>query len=114
MLSALGYAYDIVDMSNISQVDLFRYPVILIVNDQVQAFYDQYAAQVAAFEKYVENGGTLVFFASSDGWAAGTLQANLPGGVSITTPWYENYNFIATQPSHCQPTAFRRGFAGRQ
>ena len=95
VLSALGYAYDIVDMSNISQVDLFRYPVILIVNDQVQAFYDQYAAQVAAFENYVENGGTLVFFASSDGWAEGTLQANLPGGVSITTPWYEYNNFIS-------------------
>jgi PKD repeat protein len=94
VLSRLGYAYDIVDMNTIAQVDLFRYPVILIVNDQVQAFYDQYASQVTAFETYVAGGGTLVFFASSDGWAAGTLRANLPGGVQITTPWYEYNNYI--------------------
>ncbi len=95
VLSELGYAYDMADMSSIAQIDLFRYPVILIVNDQVQEFYDQYANQVAAFENYVSDGGTLVFFASSDGWAGGTLRANLPGGVQLTTPWYEYNNFIA-------------------
>jgi len=94
VLNSLGYSYDIVDMSNISSVDIFSYPVVLIVNDQVQAFYDSYAQQVEAFENYVSNGGTLVFFAASDGWALGTLTAPLPGGVTVNTPDYENYNYI--------------------
>ena len=94
VLAELGYTYDVVDMRNIDGVDLFRYPVMLIVNDQVQAFYDQYAQQIAAFENYVSNGGLLVFFAASDGWAEGTLLAPLPGGVRLTTPAYENYNYV--------------------
>jgi hypothetical protein len=99
VLNALGYTYDIATMSNIDSIDIFRYPVILVVNDQVQAFYDQYAERVTDFENYVKNGNTLLFFAASDGWARGTLQARLPGGVRITTPWYKNYNYIA-DPSH--------------
>lgn len=104
VLNSLGYAYDIVDMSSIDSVDLFSYPVILIVNDQVQAFYDQYAAQVADFEAYVTAGGVLVFFAASDGWARGTLNANLPGGVEVVTPHYEYYNYI-TNADHPIVTA---------
>ena len=96
VLNALGYAYDIVDMDAIGSVNIFSYPVVLVVNDQVQAFYDSYAAQVTAFENYVINGGTLVFFAASDGWAGGTLNAPLPGGVDVVTPDYEEYNYIVT------------------
>jgi PKD repeat protein len=81
VLDSLGYSYDIVDMNSIGGVDLFSYPVVLIVNDQVQAFYDQYATQVTAFENYVSAGGILVFFAAGYGWAQGVLTADLPGGV---------------------------------
>jgi hypothetical protein len=95
VLTSLGYSYDIVDMSNLGTVNLFSYPVILIVNDQNQAFYDEYANQVAEFEAYVTSGGVLLFFAASNGWAGGTLNANLPGGVEVITPHYENYNYIA-------------------
>jgi hypothetical protein len=82
VLTSLGYSYDIVDMSNLGTVNLFSYPVILIVNDQNQAFYDEYANQVSDFETYVESGGVLVFFAAGAGWAGGQLNAPLPGGVS--------------------------------
>jgi hypothetical protein len=88
VLDSLGYSYDIVDMSNIGGVDLFSYPVILIVNDQVQAFYDQYAAQASAFESYVSAGGILVFFAAGAGWAGGQLTTPLPGGVT----WQYGYD----------------------
>lgn len=83
VLNSLGYSYDIVDMYNIDSVNLFNYPVILIVNDQVQEFYDAYASRVSEFENYVSAGGVLVFFAASDGWAMGTLNAPLPGGVEV-------------------------------
>jgi len=99
ILSSLGYSYDIVTMENIENVDLFSYPVILIVNDQVQAFYDMYASQIADFEAYVAAGGILLFFAASDGWAAGTLYAPLPGGVEVITPHYEYNNYIR-EPNH--------------
>jgi hypothetical protein len=99
VLNALGYTYDIVDMSTISSVDLFSYPVILIVNDQVQAFYNQYAAQASEFEAYVSGGGTLVFFAAGAGWAGGQLTSPLPGGVQWTNLYdYNNTIADATHP----------------
>ena len=104
VLNSLGYSYDIVDMYNIDSVNLFNYPVILIVNDQVQEFYDAYASRVSEFENYVSAGGVLVFFAASDGWAMGTLNAPLPGGVEVITPYYEYYNYIAA-PNHPIATA---------
>jgi len=96
VLDSLGYTYRIATWDNINQgtVNIFAYPVILIVNDQVQAFYDSYAAHVTDFENYVSSGHTLVFFAASDGWAGGRLNANLPGGVHVVTPWYEYNNYI--------------------
>ncbi len=94
VLNQLGYTYNIVDMSNIDNTNLFDYPVILIVNDQTQTFYNQYADQKSDFEEYVRNGGSLLFFAASDGWAKGTLNANLPGNVEVITPHYEYNNFI--------------------
>ncbi|MBN1876658.1 MAG: hypothetical protein JXA33_20700 [Anaerolineae bacterium] len=88
VLDSLGYTYDIVDMGNIGTVDMFSYPVVLIVNDQVQAFYDQYAAQVTTFEAYVSSGGVLVFFAAGAGWAGGVLTSPLPVGVT----WVDGYD----------------------
>ena len=94
VLDSLGYSYDIVDISNLGSVSLFSYPVILIVNDQAQSFYDAYAADVDTFESYVRGGGVLLFFAASDGWANGTLRADLPGSVEVITPHYETNNYI--------------------
>ena len=83
VLDELEYTYDIADWDDISGglVDIFSYPVVLIVNDQVQEFYDDYAAHVTEFENYVASGRTLVFFAAGYGWAGGELNADLPGGV---------------------------------
>ena len=86
VLDALGYTYDIADWADIStgSVNIFSYPVILIVNDQVQDFYDAYATSASDFESFVFGGGILVFFAAGGGWAGGQLNAELPGGVSWT------------------------------
>ncbi len=83
VLDALEYTYDIVTWDDISggRVNIFSYPVVLIVNDQVQEFYDDYAAHITEFENYVASGRTLVFFAAGYGWAGGVLNADLPGGV---------------------------------
>jgi hypothetical protein len=83
VLDELEYAYDIADWDDISGglIDIFSYPVVLIVNDQVQEFYDDYAAHVTEFENFVSSGRTLVFFAAGYGWAGGELSADLPGGI---------------------------------
>jgi hypothetical protein len=99
VLNSLGYTYDIVDMSNIGNVNLFSYPVILIVNDQVQAFYDEYAAHVTDFESYISSGHTLVFFAAGYGWAGGVLNAPLPGGITWNFDYlWNDYIINSTHP----------------
>jgi hypothetical protein len=83
VLDSLGYSYRIATWADINSgaVNIFGYPVVLIVNDQVQAFYDSYATHVVDFENYVLSGRTLVFFAAGYGWAGGQLRSPLPGGV---------------------------------
>ncbi len=72
-----------VDMTDVPSIDINDYQVILIVNDQVQSFYDNYANNYNKFESYVQNGGTLVFFACDHGWADGDNYTDLPGGVEV-------------------------------
>jgi len=83
VLDKLGNSYKVVDMSGVLDIDIDDYQVILIVNDQVQAFYDNYAENYDKFESYVKNGGTLVFFACDHGWAGGDNYTDLPGGVQV-------------------------------
>lgn len=97
VLDSLGYTYNIADWNDISSglVDIYQYPVILIVNDQIQEFYDSYATHVTEFEEWVASGHTLVFFAAGFGWAGGALNAPLPGGViAMNASDYASYNVI--------------------
>lgn len=106
VLDTLGYTYRIATWNDIESgaVNVFAYPVVLIVNDQVQAFYDDYAAHITEFENYVSSGHTLVFFAAGGGWAEGELIAPLPGGVQWnyvdwdTTAAYYNVVVDASHP----------------
>ena len=93
VLSGLGYSYRIVDMSEVASVNLSNYQVVLIVNDQQQAFYDNYANRYNEFETYVNNGGVLVFFACDHGWANGDNYTDLPGSVAVGDA-YEDHNTI--------------------
>ena len=57
VLDSLNYTYNIANWDDISGglIDIYDYPVILIVNDQIQDFYDDYAIHVADFENWVAN-----------------------------------------------------------
>ncbi|MFZ2663907.1 MAG: hypothetical protein WAX66_00900 [Patescibacteria group bacterium] len=83
VLDVLKRSYRVIDMSEVATTNIDDYQVILIVNDQVQGFYDNYAANYTIFENYVKNGGTLVFFACDHGWAGGNNYTNLPGNVQV-------------------------------
>jgi len=95
VLNALGFTYDIVDMSEIGLVSLVGYPMIIIADDQPQAFYNAYTSQVTILRNYVNNGGVLVFFAASEGWNGGVLNTALPGGATVQLNHFEEYNYIA-------------------
>lgn len=94
VLDLLGYSYRVVDMTEIPNININDYQVVLIVNDQVQSFYDEYANTYDKFENYVEAGGTLVFFAVDRGHANGNNYTNLPGGVEVGDD-YDTYNVVA-------------------
>lgn len=94
ILSSLGYTYEVTDFSGLANHNLWDYQIVLIVNDQIQAFYDAYAANYQIFEDYVKSGGTLVFFACDHGWAGGNNYTNLPGGIQVGD-LYDSFNYIA-------------------
>jgi hypothetical protein len=83
VLPAIGKTYKKVDMSELTPSLINNYQVVLIVNDQVQSFYDLYKNNYQTFYDYVNSGGTLVFFACYAGWQNGVLNEKLPGEVTV-------------------------------
>jgi len=72
--------------------------MVIIVNDQNQTFYDNYAASQTKFNDFVYRGGTIFWEACDRGWAEGSiLDAGItfPGGVSVDSTYiYDNYNLL--------------------
>ncbi|WP_157639653.1 InlB B-repeat-containing protein [Lamprocystis purpurea] len=93
VLTDLGYTYVVTDFEGLASYNISDYKVVLIVNDQVQSFYDAYAANYSTFEQYVSGGGTLVFFACDNGWSSGNNYTDLPGGVQVEDD-YATFNRI--------------------
>jgi len=61
--------------------------IVVISNDQPQAFYDYYAASRETFERFVADGGTLRWCACDLGWNYGSIQSSgltLPRSVGIS------------------------------
>jgi hypothetical protein len=70
--------------------------LVFISNDQVQAFYDRYAASRVRFANFVLQGGTMFWGASDMGWAEGSMQlagVDLPGNV-VTTFGLSTWNYV--------------------
>jgi len=59
VLDKLGYTHNTVNMSQLNNVKLADYQIVLIVNDQNQQFYDYYAEHYDVFVKYVKEGKPL-------------------------------------------------------
>lgn len=80
--------YEILSSSNMSTnilqptVDL-----VIISNDQSQNFYNNLAANYSRFERFIHNGGTILWEACDNGWALGLMKTaglTLPGGVTYS------------------------------
>jgi hypothetical protein len=92
LLQSLG-TVEKVHSSNVGQLDLGRFDLIVFSNDQPDATYVNYAGFKQALEQYVMFGGTLVMGASDRGWNGGTLNGGLPGGLQKISQ-YEDRNFV--------------------
>ena len=91
--------YEILPSSNFATVGLeVGKDLVIIVNDQNQNFYNNYAASQAKFDNFVYMGGTIFWEACDRGWAEGSiLDAGItfPGGVSVDSTYiYDNYNLL--------------------
>ena len=69
---------------SIAGLDLSQYVLVIMANDQPQAFYDNYAANAPTFEAYVTAGGYLWFSTASNGFNGGDFEGGvLPGGATV-------------------------------
>ncbi len=70
--------------------------LVIIQNDQPQAFYDEYAGNQVRFLQFVAGGGTIFWEACDLGWNGGSITDAgivLPGAIELTE--YETwYNYI--------------------
>ena len=86
-------SYDTVKPSEIGGVDVSKYAVIILANDQSTSSYTAYARFADKIEEFAERGGVIVFGACDGGWSAGYMSDIIPGGVKKHNR-YTNYNTI--------------------
>lgn len=71
--------------------------LVIISNDQPQAFYDNYAANQDRFEDFVREGGTLLWCACDLGWNYGSIMEaglSLPGSIMVNYS-LDQFNLVA-------------------
>jgi len=103
VLESLGFTpgtgedqYEVLTSDRMADVDLRPgIDLVVISNDQNQAFYNDYAASQVKFSSFVMNGGSLLWGACDLGWSGGQMSAAgvvLPGQVTYSY-YYSNWNY---------------------
>ena len=94
--------YEFIESVDFDELELnANEDLVIIANDQTQAFYDGLADINNEINAFVYSGGTLFWEVCDNGWNygdIGTAGIELPGGVNINL-LYEYYNVIV-QPDH--------------
>lgn len=112
VLGTNGIVFDLVGSAEMATIDMTDYEVVFVSNDQSQTFYDRYAATAPRFESYVSGGGFLWFGAAGWGYNNGDPSGvNLPGGVSVSGPIFEDAN-VVVQVDHPVMTGVPDPFTG--
>lgn len=95
VLNANGIPYDTATSSQMGTIDLSRYEVVFLSNDQPPDFYASYASNRARFEDYVLAGGFLWAGAAAWGFNGGDFNGGvLPGGATVQGPVLEERNDV--------------------
>ncbi len=90
--------YEILGSSDMASLTLTPgEDLVIIQNDQPQAFYDEYADNQVRFLQFVSGGGTIFWEACDLGWNGGSIMDAgivLPGAIELTE--YETwYNYVS-------------------
>ncbi len=126
-LSALGFTtgsgpgtYEILPSTQMDSATLIPgEDLIVISNDQPQAFYDNYADAHLRFVQFVQNGGALFWGACDLGWKGGSMSSAgivLPGGV-VPSYSYQNWNYVVAPDLPLMaglPTAMDHNYASHE
>ena len=100
VLDAHAIPYDIVGSDGMADVDFGAYQAVIVSNDQPQAFYDAYAANVVRLEDFALSGGFVWVGATTFGFNLGAFNgAPLPGGVTVVEEVFEDSNDVL-DPAH--------------
>ena len=92
-------SWEICRTSEISEIDLNGYSIVMFANDQGQNAYNNLKKNSAAINAYVEGGGVLIAGACDDGWIDGFLDnSSLPGG--LTKSFVLDYNNKIADSDH--------------
>ncbi len=95
VLSQLGLGYAMVDINQAANMDFSEYQLVMIANDQNNAFYNGLASIKSKLGNYVASGGSLLYGACDYGWGGGTHQGMLPGEVGLAEIDPQNYNYVS-------------------
>ncbi|MBQ3499432.1 MAG: hypothetical protein IJA87_09950 [Clostridia bacterium] len=99
VLRRIGANYDKISSSKLSSIDLGSYKVAIIANDQSVSSYANYKSIREQLDYFVNIGGVLIFGAADNGWAKGSFDWELPGGVRKQNKnAYNNYIFDFDNP----------------
>lgn len=75
--------------------------LVVIANDQPQTFYDHLSQSISRLDRFIQNGGVVIWGACDLGWNMGSMQSAgitaLPGNVGFQARFdYTNYNVDPT------------------
>lgn len=98
-LDSLGYSYDIVSSSDLPNVNLKDYKVVIITSHQPDSFYNNMVANKMLLEEYVSSGGILAAHmcdTQSDFWE----ESFLPGAPNLSHETELINDLSIVDPSH--------------
>lgn len=87
VLDDLDVEYNVVASSNVSDVQLDNYSVVILPSTQNQSYYDALVTAKDDIEAFVDSGGTLVAHVADEGWPCTTVwdETFLPANVRKET-----------------------------
>jgi hypothetical protein len=96
--SGTGYnTFEIIPSSQMGSVTLTPgEDLVIISNDQLQSFYNNYATNQTKFSNFVYMGGSMFWEACDEGWNYGSMAEAgiiLPGNIDINLN-FDNYNYV--------------------
>jgi len=94
VLNNLGISYDKVTAAQAIDMDLSKYRLIIVANDQTNNTYRELFSIKDKLNTFVYNGGTLLYGVCDSGWAQGMSDPKIPGDIEIGPVTYANNNFI--------------------